>query len=519
MRMRPVFSALLAIMFLSGNTTYAASPTPSSSSGGYTRSTPSPSSTPSRNTPPPTATRPSPSPPPTTNSYTRAPPPTLQPRTAAPLTGSDQKMGAENSRNALEEMRRQNDARKQENQISRPTPSPPSPYTTPAYGLPPVNTFAQPSTTQPTPPSYPIPSMTATPATPQPPPVVVRRYEHHYSNSGVDVLNMMMFWQLMENARDSNNYRELQELRERDRSNYDRWHNEAQKAATNDPELAKQLKELEENPVQTSTPPKPVLQPPATTASPPQAPVSNVENVSNKTESSIGLWMILAILAAAAAGATAIVLNRRKNNVNPLRTAAAVVNNQLGRTPPKEAFQSVRVGAPIALDISPFVLAEAAGTPYHIKQPENDLIVQNKNVAQSETVKILYADLGDDYYALVQENDGNIDAVRVFQTLDRIQPQSAEEWRFWLADDGAIGAPDFQTKNNVVFARHWNPGNTQISPKKISFVNGATWNAMLYSRMIENAPAEYILVAAVEHDNEAYVMVAAGLDMPTTTFL
>ena len=114
---------------------------------------------------------------------------------------------------------------------------------------------------------------------------------------------------------------------------------------------------------------------------------------------------------------------------------------------------------------------------------------------------------------------------RVLTKLDEVHPADREEWGFWMDEqEGMVGWPEFQTKDGVIYGRHWLPGDRRVAPREwnetIQDARGTSSrqvHAMLYSRSTgaaDPAPeAEYILVSVIEGGGEAYVEIAAGIDV------
>ena len=64
---------------------------------------------------------------------------------------------------------------------------------------------------------------------------------------------------------------------------------------------------------------------------------------------------------------------------------------------------------------------------------------------------------------------GQPDECRYFSRLDEIVPAGPDEWAFWLdAAEGAIGWPEFQTKDGKVYTRVWSQGNTRVAPRVLT---------------------------------------------------
>ncbi|WP_426959791.1 DUF2491 family protein [Muricoccus radiodurans] len=117
------------------------------------------------------------------------------------------------------------------------------------------------------------------------------------------------------------------------------------------------------------------------------------------------------------------------------------------------------------------------------------------------------------------------DECRYFAPLDEVNPADVSEWNLWLdPNEGMIGWPEFQTKDGKVYGRAWSPSDAKIAPREMSEEVETTEGrrtvrrrAMLYAAptgAAEPAPqTEYILVAAVEDGRGAWVEIHAGLDV------
>jgi hypothetical protein len=130
------------------------------------------------------------------------------------------------------------------------------------------------------------------------------------------------------------------------------------------------------------------------------------------------------------------------------------------------------------------------------------------------------------FFQVHLDADGRPDECRYFSLLDEVVPAGPEEWAFWLdAAEGAIGWPEFQTKDNKVYTRVWAQGDTRVAPRvlteTLTNATGTTsreQQAMLYAAPTGAEPpapvTEYILVAAADQGGQAWVEIHAGIDVP-----
>lgn len=183
-----------------------------------------------------------------------------------------------------------------------------------------------------------------------------------------------------------------------------------------------------------------------------------------------------------------------------------------------------RVGMTVTVEPTPFVLA---GDRIKAKAPQAGLIsVQSVGTITAGTATVYRLYLSDDQFVQIHlDREGLPDECRYFNVIDEVTPADADEWGFWLDEaDGMIGWSEFETKDGKVYARAWSPGLTRIEPfelkESIAAVRGsssAVNRSMLYSATTTAAaPApqtEYILVSAVEREGQAWVQIAAGIDI------
>lgn len=119
----------------------------------------------------------------------------------------------------------------------------------------------------------------------------------------------------------------------------------------------------------------------------------------------------------------------------------------------------------------------------------------------------------------------------IFVRRDRIEPQSEEDWAFWLghyhdgdfAEAGLIGWPQFQVDDpeKIIYDRSWNPSVSGIKP--ITFMETVTHKselremvnheAMEYSRRLSTDIVETIFVTLAHSGNQASVDIYVGIPL------
>jgi hypothetical protein len=290
---------------------------------------------------------------------------------------------------------------------------------------------------------------------------------------------------------------------------YTQWRAEADRAAANDPAVAKKLAELDTLIAQSK--PQPTSLPTTPPGSDGSGAILVVVFAGGVVL--VGLWLLRRRAAAVAGG-------------GPTGAAHGLSS---GPTPPGltgSAASRFRVGMTIPVDPSPFLLA-AGVTKVRPPEASGMISVEALGLVSDGAVSLhrLYLPGRDAFFMLHLGPDGTPDECRYFSLLDQIAPASRDEWGFWLDPaQGLIGGPQFQTKDGETYDRIWAPGSGRVPPREqvemVQDLSGAIERkirAMLYGgRTGAASPApevEYVLVCAVEQGDEAWIEVHAGIDI------
>ncbi|WP_207459082.1 DUF2491 family protein [Azospirillum sp. SYSU D00513] len=267
-----------------------------------------------------------------------------------------------------------------------------------------------------------------------------------------------------------------------------------------------------------------------------QPPVVQPRAGADEAENGGGMGGVIVILALLVGGGVLFLLWRSRRR-HPLPAGAAPSSSPTGmagrilrNTVSGETYKPslFRVGMTLTADPTPFILA---GGSTKVAPPEGgsgglvSVEAVGRLTAGGTTLHRLYLPGGQSFFQLHLGADGKPDECRYFSLIDEVSPASEEEWGFWLdTAEGMIGWPEFQTKDGKSYARQWAPGSNRIAPRDLSEVRSETGgertrrlSAMLYAAPTgAAAPApetEYILVAAVEADGQAWVEIQAGIDV------
>jgi hypothetical protein len=300
---------------------------------------------------------------------------------------------------------------------------------------------------------------------------------------------------------------------------YRSWRAEAERRAETDPELRSKLDRLDADlTAQAGRPRDPNYLPPDT---------------ARPTPSGVGSWWVVILL-----GGVLVLLWRRrasKREGSPAMSPSApagtgTIANLLRRKLSGQPYTPslFRVGMTVTIDPAPFLLAAGlVKVVPPVTGPDRLISIEAVGTATAGGVVLhrLYLPDGKGFFQLHLDEAGQPDECRYFSPLDEITPADESEWGFWLDEsDGVIGSPQFQTKDGKVYDRAWNPGDARIHPLRLAETiagprgtEAASSDAMLYAAATGAAPpapgTEYILVAAVERGGQAWVQVAAGMDV------
>ena len=266
---------------------------------------------------------------------------------------------------------------------------------------------------------------------------------------------------------------------------YLQWRAQAQQQAARDPAIAQQLQQMD---------------PAAAARPPPQGGMGGIG------------WLVVF-----AAGAGLVLLWRAR------RYAA--------RAPPVglrgSASTRWRVGMTLPLDPTPFLLAAGAT---HVQPPPGEggmISVEAVGLLADAAAQLhrLYLPGRAQFFQIHLGPRGTADECRYFSRLDEVTPASEADWAAWLDPaQGMIGWPAFQTKDGKIYGRAWAPGAARIPPRQmqetVESPQGTVQRqlqAMLYAAPTGAAapapPTEYIMVAAIEAEGQAWVEIHAGIDI------
>lgn len=305
------------------------------------------------------------------------------------------------------------------------------------------------------------------------------------------------------------------------------WRQEADRRAADDPALKAKLDELDRQTAALSTEPRQPGRLPA-----------DIARTDADSGGGFGGILVIVVLLAAAGFITWRFFRRRSQpasttaaskgaDMGPIDTARGMLRRKLDGKPYQPSY--FRVGMTFPFDPTPFLMAAGQTKVTGPKATGGNNLVSVAAVGRIDAGDVemqrLYLAGSDGWFQLWLGADGRPEECRWFQPIDEVHPADREEWGFWMDErEGMVGWPEFQTKDGVVYGRHWLPGDRRVEPREwtetIEDARGTTTrrvNAMLYSRPTGAAApapdAEYILVSVIEGGGEAYVEVAAGIDV------
>jgi hypothetical protein len=328
------------------------------------------------------------------------------------------------------------------------------------------------------------------------------------------------------------------------------WRAEAERQARDNADLRARLDQLDRELAQRpDAPTDPDYLPPGV---PPEVAIAPRDDARTPTTrgaaeddgGGVGFWVVPVLLVG---GGGLLLLARRRRagagvtggggmnghgTTDRIRSAGAMLRNTVSgeRAPAASPF---RVGMTLTADPTPFILA-ADSTK--VRPPEG--MEGNPMVSVAEVGRLrgagteltrLYLPDGRSLFQIHQDAAGQPDECRFFGLVDEVTPADEAEWGVWLDPaEGLIGWPEFQTKDEKLYARAWSPGEARIEPREfleaLEGLGGTRQQrllAMLYAAPTgATAPApatEYILVAAVEAEGKAWIEIRAGIDINPAT--
>ena len=315
---------------------------------------------------------------------------------------------------------------------------------------------------------------------------------------------------------------------------YRDWRAQAEQQAQADPEIRRQLDELDRRLAERRDQPRdPNYLPPDV---PPEVAMAPRDDVRTPTTAApadeAGTPSLLWLLILGGGGAFALLAFRR-SRAGATATPATGGRDIRPTTPrPGADFSAAprfRLGMTLTCDPTPFLLGGAAlkVPPPSFTQGSPQVSVQAIGRIREGTEELtrLYLPNGQGYFQIHLDAQGQMDECRYFAVIDEVTPADANEWSAWLdPQQGMIGWPEFQTKDGKTYARAWAPGDNPVPPRdmteRIETLDGTKelrLQAMLYAAPTGAAPpapqAEYILVSALEVADRAGVEIRAGIDI------
>ncbi|MCF4167177.1 YjfK family protein [Zavarzinia compransoris] len=338
------------------------------------------------------------------------------------------------------------------------------------------------------------------------------------------VFDAVMLWYLLDTLNDRGHADFFRD--NRDDAGYRAWRADAERAAARDPEMRGKLAALDRELAAGRGDP----------ANAGRIPADLARDQGTPGGGSLGLVIALLILGIVVFMAWNAMRKRSSRGAPPPRTvggdgsalgtATAILRNKMsGAVYRPDLF---RVGMPMVLDPTAFVLAEGATKVTAPKALSDNGTIGVDAVGTltdtAGTYHRLYLEDEASFFQIVVDGEGNPAECRYFKRIDEVQPADREEWAFWLdKQEGMIGWPEFETKDGQRYDRVWSPGKSHIQPRqfteRIEQLRGESERhqaAMLYGRRTgAKAPApeiEYLLVTAVQTKTQAFVELHAGID-------
>jgi len=298
---------------------------------------------------------------------------------------------------------------------------------------------------------------------------------------------------------------------------YRQWRADAEEQAREDPALARQLTELDTRLASMSGPRDP------------NYPAPEIES----SGFPFGALLTALFLLLIAAVFIVVLWRRFFGEVGRRRPAVKHDRGSGKRTAYRPDW--FRVGMTLPVDPSLFILAEPLTKLQAPRSASGSGLVSVERVGEVRGEGVtwyrLYVSGDDGFFQVHLDAPGQPDECRYFSRLDAVEPADADEWGVWLdRDEGLIGWPEFQTQDGQLYARLWSPGQTRREPYSLretleaadgTDIEPCRQQAMLYTRATGAQPpmpsTEYLLVAANEQGDGAWVSLHVGIDIPVAS--
>ncbi|HEY7491155.1 MAG TPA: DUF2491 domain-containing protein, partial [Candidatus Tectomicrobia bacterium] len=232
---------------------------------------------------------------------------------------------------------------------------------------------------------------------------------------------------------------------------YTAWRAEAERLAVADPAVRQKLAELDARLTTMQE------QPRSRDYLPPDTPptIALADREADDSGSGLGFILLLVLI-----GVVVWFAWRRLGAGRRERAAGGASGQPSGTSYRPDWF---RVGMTFPVDPSPFILA---ANMTHVQAPEGATasgLISVEAVGEVSTDGVrwhrLYLPGGQCFFQVHLDAEGQPDECRYFSRFDEIVPAGPDEWAFWLdAAEGAIGWPEFQTKDGKVYTRVWSQG-------------------------------------------------------------
>lgn len=312
------------------------------------------------------------------------------------------------------------------------------------------------------------------------------------------------------------------------------WRAEAERMAQSDPALQTRLASLDKATASlTDSPPQPGRLPESVADK--FEPVVDDGDDGGVVETIIGVIVLVLLIGLIFYGVVRIIrLARRLRGWLNAKTPPPGAKSQQGDAAlfnlfggKDKARAPFRVGMTVTIDPTPFLLAgDAIKAQQPPASPGGLANAQGIGALNSDALTLHRIYLSDgDFLQIHLDDDGKADECRLFHVIDEIDPPDEKAWKEWLDKrEGMIGWRDFKTPDGKTYERAWSPGAKRVAPVKFheseDSAKGLTlskYECMLYRADTGlEAPAptvEYLLVSVVERDGQAWVEIAAGIDV------
>lgn len=172
-------------------------------------------------------------------------------------------------------------------------------------------------------------------------------------------------------------------------------------------------------------------------------------------------------------------------------------------------------GSAVEIELVPMILANSQGAMFGDFPTNNTVVAVGQFTIFDGAVRYyhIYLSGQEGSFLSIAMRGTAIIETRLYRLYTEANPESSDDWAFWLDDDGFIGKPtatSLDVDGAIPFNRAWGSGSTRIAPyTPIEMIVDSTGDftrlhhmMMQYSRPLKDEKiAEHLLVSAIAENS------------------